>query len=541
MRSIINKFIVGTLTVASVSCTGNYMDINSNPYQPGDLSADDYALGSAMNNLASCVVSSDVNTAQFTDCLLGGPMGGYFADSNSSWNNTIANYNATDNWTNVFMKSDRIIPILFTNLTAVETIARNTGNEVPLAIAKIIKVAAMSRVTDTYGPIPYSQIGKDGSVTTPYDSQEAVYDAFFKELSEAVKTLQANPEAMLTPTADYVYSGDLKKWIKFANSLKLRLAMRIVYASETKAKQWAEDAVKPENGGVIESNADNAQWNYFGTVTNPIYTATRYNAADGTKTGGDTHAAADIICYMNAYQDPRREAYFVESEWEGDSKYVGIRRGIDLSTISKIARKYSGVNVAQSDPIYWMNAAEVAFLRAEAVGVFGFTNVGSDAKTLYEKGVSLSFEQWGAGSAASYLASNNADQKLSYTDPAGANSYGQNDKFVAIAAKWDNSASKEEMQQRIITQKWIANWMLGNEAWADFRRTGYPYLMPATEAGNKSGGIITNLETGARRMPYPTDEFISNKANVENAVATLLKGADTYATRIWWDCKPKAN
>lgn len=541
MRSIINKLILGTLTIASVSCTGNYMDINSNPYQPGDLSADDYALGSAMNNLASCVVSSDVNTAQFTDCLLGGPMGGYFADSNSSWNNTIANYNATDNWTNVFMKSDRIIPILFTNLTAVETIARNTGNEVPLAIAKIIKVAAMSRVTDTYGPIPYSQIGKDGSVTTPYDSQESVYDAFFKELSDAVKTLQANPEAMLTPTADYVYSGDLKKWIKFANSLKLRLAMRIVYASETKAKQWAEDAVKAENGGVIESNAENAQWNYFGTVTNPIYTATRYNAADGTKTGGDTHAAADIICYMNAYRDPRREAYFVESEWDGDNEYVGIRRGIDLSTISKIARKYSGVNVAQSDPIYWMNAAEVAFLRAEAVGVFGFTNVGSDAKTLYEKGVSLSFEQWGAGSAASYLASNNADQKLSYTDPAGANSYGQNNKFVAIAAKWDNSASKEEMQQRIITQKWIANWMLGNEAWADFRRTGYPYLMPATETGNKSGGIITNLETGARRMPYPTDEFISNKANVENAVATLLKGADTYATRVWWDCKPKAN
>ena len=541
MRSIINKFILGTLTVASVSCTGNYMDINSNPYQPGDLSADDYALGSAMNNLASCVVSSDVNTAQFTDCLLGGPMGGYFADSNSSWNNTIANYNATDNWTNVFLKSDRIIPILFTNLTAVETIARNSGNEVPLAIAKIIKVAAMSRVTDTYGPIPYSQIGKDGSVTTPYDSQEVVYDAFFQELSEAVKTLQANPEASLTATADYVYSGNLTKWIKFANSLKLRLAMRIVYANETKARQWAEDAVKADNGGVIEANADNAQWNYFGTVTNPLYTATRYNAAADTETGGDTHAAADIICYMNAYSDPRLKAYFVKSEWGGDNEYVGIRRGIDLSTISNIARKYSGVKVAQSDPIYWMNAAEVAFLRAEAVGVFGFTNVGSDAKTLYEKGVALSFEQWGAGSADGYFTSNNQDKELSYTDPSGANSYGQTDKFIAIAAKWDASASKEQMQQRIITQKWIANWMLGNEAWADFRRTGYPYLMPATESGNKSGGVISNLEAGARRMPYPTDEFISNKENVEYAVANLLKGANTYATRIWWDCKSKAN
>lgn len=541
MRSIINKLILGTLTVASVSCTGNYLDINSNPYQPGDLSADDYALGSAMNNLASCVVSSDVNTAQFTDCLLGGPMGGYFADSNSSWNNTIANFNATDNWTNVFMKSDRIIPILFTNMTAVETISRNTGYEVPLAVAKIIKVAAMSRVTDTYGPIPYSQIGKDGSVTTPYDSQEAVYDAFFEELSDAVKILQANPEASLTATADYVYNGNITKWIKFANSLKLRLAMRIVYADKTKSQKWAEDAVKPENGGVIESNADNAQWNYFGTVTNPIYTATRYNAAADTETGGDTHAAADIICYMNAYNDPRREAYFVKSEWGADNDYVGIRRGIDLSTISNIARKYSGVKVAQSDPIYWMNAAEVAFLRAEAVGVHNFTNVGSDAKTLYEKGVSLSFEQWGAGSADSYLSSNNVNVRLSYTDPAGANNYGQNEKFVAIAAKWNNSANPEEMQQRIITQKWIANWMLGNEAWAEFRRTGYPYLMPATDAGNKSGGVITDLEASARRMPYPSDEFISNKVNVEYAVSNLLKGANNYATKVWWDKKSKAN
>ena len=160
MRSFINKLLLGTLTVASVACTGDYLEINSNPYQPGDLSADDYALGSAMNNLASCVVSSDVNTAQFTDCLLGGPYGGYFADSNTSWSKTIANFNASDDWTRVFLKSDRIIPILYTNLTAIENLATQTGNQVPLAIAKIIKVAAMSRVTDAYGPIPYTEIGK---------------------------------------------------------------------------------------------------------------------------------------------------------------------------------------------------------------------------------------------------------------------------------------------------------------------------------------------------------------------------------------------
>ena len=147
-RSIINKIIVGTLVFTGVSCTGDYMDINSNPYQPGtdDMQADDYMLGSAMNNLSSCVVSSDVNTAQFTDCLLGGPMGGYFSDTNTGWGNTIGNFNATDNWTNVFLKSDKLIPQLFTNLTSVQNISEKTENPVPFAIAKIIKVAAMSRV-----------------------------------------------------------------------------------------------------------------------------------------------------------------------------------------------------------------------------------------------------------------------------------------------------------------------------------------------------------------------------------------------------------
>ena len=534
MRSIINKLLLGTMTVASVACTGNYLDINSNPYQPGDLSADDYALGSAMNNLASCVVSSDVNTAQFTDCLLGGPYGGYFADSNTSWSKTIANFNASDDWTRVFLKSDRIIPILYTNLTAVENLATQTGNQVPLAIAKIIKVAAMSRVTDAYGPIPYTEIGKDGSITTPYDSQEKVYDTFFQELSEAVEVLQANPEAALTATADYVYSGDLTKWIKFANSLKLRLAMRLTYAAPDKAKQWAEDAVKEENGGVIESNEDNAQWNYFGTTTNPLYTATRYNAAEGTETGGDTHAAADIICYMNGYNDPRREKYFVQSEWGEGMEYVGIRRSIELTTLGNNVRKYSGVNVGQGDPIYWMNAAEVAFLRAEAkLPSFNF-NVGSKtAKEYYEEGVTLSFEQWGASGVSTYL-SDNTSKPTAYSDPAGTNSYAS--QLSSITVAWDDAASEEAKQERIITQKWIANWMLGNEAWADHRRTGYPRLMPATEAGNKSAGIVDS-NVGANRIPYPSDEYVSNAANMPGALSAL-GGADNYATKVWWDKKP---
>ena len=500
------------------------------------MQADDYILGSAMNGLASCVVSSDVNTTQFTDCLLGGPAGGYLATTNTGFNNTIENFNATDNWTNVFLKSDRIIPVLYTNLTLVENLATQLGNPVPLAIAKIIKVTSMSRVTDAYGPIPYSKIGADGSVTTPYDAQEMVYDTMFVELSDAVKTLQENPEAALSATADYVYSGDLTKWIKFANSMKLRLAMRLLYADRAKAQQWAEDATNEANGGVIETNADNAQWNYFGATENPLYTATRYNN-EGDESGGDTHAAADIICYMNGYGDPRRSVYFVESEFD-DMPYVGVRRSIDLTSLGSYNHAYSGARIGRNDPIMWMNAAEVAFLRAEA-RLNNFNVGGGTAQSYYEDGIRLSFEQWGVSGADTYM-SNSTSTPTAYNDPTGTNSFATPLSTITVA--WDENATTEVKLERIITQKWIANWLLGNEAWADHRRTGYPRLMPATAAGNRSGGTV-NSNVGINRIPYPTDEFVSNKENADAAVG-ILNGessqgsGDNYSTHVWWDKKP---
>lgn len=103
---------------------------------------------------------------------------------------------------------------------------------------------------------------------------------------------------------------------------------------------------------------------------------------------------------------------------------------------------------------------------------------------------------------------------------------------------WNDGASKEEMQERIIIQKWIANFHLGNEAWADFRRTGFPHLIPAMESavGNNSQGI-RNLTLGARRMSYPADEATNNPENYAKAVE-MLGGSDNMATRMWWDCNP---
>ena len=521
MHKYINKYLIASLEVAATACTGDYEDINSNPYEPGDLTGDDYALSSQLNNIAGCVMSSDVNTIQFTDALLGGTLGGYFSDANSSFENSFARYNPTNDWSRVFMKSDRIIPSLYSNLGQVEMLGEKAGDPVPYAVATVIKIAAMSRVTDTYGPIPYSAIGETTDLAVPYDSQKDVYNEFFTELSEAIETLDTHRGSALSPMGDYVYGGDIKKCIKFDNPLKLRLAMRVSFVDRKLSRQMAEEAIK---GGVIESNADNATWKYFSTLTNPLYTAVMYNSS-GSETGGDTHAAADIICYMNGYDDPRREAYFLKSTFDGID-YVGLRRGWETFNKSW-GFSFSGVGVKANDPLIWMTASEVAFLRAEGAAIHNF-DMGGNAADFYNSGIALSFEQWGVAGAEAYM-QNSTARPQAYVDPTEQNPY--NGALSDITIKWDDSANSETKLERIITQKWIALYYNGNEAWAELRRTGYPKLIPVEYNG--SGGVVDSNK-GPQRMPYPQEEYTNNSYNVTSAVNNLLGGPDNMATKMWW-------
>ena len=115
--------------------------------------------------------------------------------------------------------------------------------------------------------------------------------------------------------------------------------------------------------------------------------------------------------------------------------------------------------------------------------------------------------------------------------------FDRTEKLLERVLKKNNTLDGEEVLERIMTQKWISNFLVGIESWCDYRRTGYPRLMPATEDGNKSLGVVDS-ELGARRMPYPADEYTTNNVNVNNAVSSLLKGTDNMATRMWWDCNP---
>lgn len=545
MKHILYSFIAGgALAISMAACTGDYEDINSNQFQPGDLSPDDYALVSSMSNICGAVVPSDVNCNQFTDCLLGGTLGGYFSDGANFTTSYVRNC-APDNWTSVFLTDSKIISTLYTNISMVKGFCETSGQVVPLAIANIIKVAAMNRVTDCYGPIPYSKIGFEGAIMTPYDSQQDIYKKFFEELAESRAILLENRAAVMSPLADKVYAGDIDKWIQFCNSLQLRLAMRIVYADAALAKQKAEEAVDPANGGVIETNDANATWKNYESSTNSMRTAIMYNAHD-------TRPSAEIACYLNGYNDPRISSYLTPSgspespslngkpyqdengNWltspTGTSlQYVGIRRGWQVFNTSWSVN-FSDVNLPGNTPALWLNASEVAFLRAEGAAVFGW-NMGGTAEAFYNEGIRLSFENYGVADKADAYINDETSVPAQFYDPEGKNPW--NGTIPAVTIKWDESATIAQKQQKIITQKWLANWTLGNEAWADYRRTGYPFLIPVAYNGSN----VVNVNIGPRRMPYPTSEYTDNLANVQQAVL-MLGGPDNLATRMWWDCNP---
>lgn len=521
MKQIKNILLAGLSAVllsTSTGCTNSYGEYNQDPYAvtKEEMQRDAYSLSAALINLESWVIPTDVNTNQYTECLCGGSYGGYISDSNPGFSGkNFAQYSPENGWDRVLFND--FVPKLFIYSNEVYNV---TEDVVPRSVAQIIKVAGIHRITDAYGPIPYSKVGADGKITAPYDSQEDVYNLMFAQLDSAITNLTANRTNDFSPKADRVYGGKVEKWIKFANSLKLRLAIHIAKVAPAKAKQMAEEAVSQEVG-VMTVNDDNAELSV--SSTNPFYVVMHeYNGVENNH--GDSRVGADITSYMNGYKDPRRSAMFTQSTFANAvNGFHGLRTGINIPG-QEIANMYSNYKVSTGSKLLWMNAAEVAFLRAE--GALRGWSMGGTPKEFYEQGIRLSFGQWGANGVENYLADNTSTPAV-YTDPVGQNSYTGTVSSITIA--WDSNASTDTNLERIITQKWLANFPLGQESWTEYRRTGYPKLMPVVV--NNSGGVVST-ERGARRLYYPQEERINNLTN-HNAALTLLGGPDNMATDVW--------
>ena len=173
-----------------------------------------------------------------------------------------------------------------------------------------------------------------------------------------------------------------------------------------------------------------------------------------------------------------------------------------------------------------MTASEIYFLKAEAA-LRGWNNAG-DAQANYEMGISTSFEQHSVGGVSAYIA-DNTSTFADYIDPVTASNSIAALSDITIA--WDPSGTNEEKLEKIITQKWIAMFPEGQEAWSEFRRTGYPKIFPVVS--NQSGGTI-DTDIQIRRIPFVVSEYDTNADGVSAAI-TKLGGADNGGTRLWWD------
>ena len=385
-------------------------------------------------------------------------------------------------------------------------------------MAKLLRVNTMLRVTDCYGPIPYSQVA-NGKTAVAYDSQEDVYKHMFEDLDYAVQILGEFVDEVggLKPLEGYdpVYNGDYNKWMRFANSLKLRLAVRISNVAPELARAKAEEAVKSARG-LIDTNDNNAYVG-VGAEPNPLWLV--------ASSWGEIRINATIASYMKGYSDPRSGVYFTTSKLGGNSPYMGMRSGLEGVKPATYAG-YSMPNYDQKDDMLMFCAAETAFLRAE--GALRGWDMGGSARDFYEQGVKLSFDQRKVGGAEEYLA-NAVAVPEPFVDPTNPVKCNYTPK-TKITIAWNEGAPTEEKLERIITQKWIANFPLGFEGWADYRRTGYPEVFPSVS--NLSNGVIdTNRQL--RRLPFPLSEKQGNAANVSVAVS-MLGGPDTGATDLWW-------
>ncbi|NDV69907.1 RagB/SusD family nutrient uptake outer membrane protein [Dysgonomonas sp. 25] len=503
----------------TVQCTDSYDRYNKTGVNDEEGSRDQYFLKTHMTNMQSWIIPSASHANQFSEQLLGGPYGGYFSDVNPGFNNrNFSTYGPEDGWYASIFK-DYMKEVM----TSYNTVKTLTEDPVLLSVASITKVAAMSRITDIFGPIPYTEVGVDGALNAKYDSQEDVYKTMLDELDEAIDVLTVNRTNDFSPKADRIYSGNVERWIKYANSIKLRMAIRMSEVEPLLARTKAEEVMSNAIGPIL-SNDDNANLTLVSGQTNPYA-----YGFDIWNSGGDARISADITSYMNGYNDPRMAAYFEESAF-GPGVYVGFRNGISIPAQS-IGQQYSRMNpeVYNQMSMRLMNAAEIAFLRAE--GALRGWNMGGTAQSLYESGIELSFGQWGVSGAAAYIA-NATSSPLKYVDPLGSYSFIGSPSTIKIA--WSGSNFDENLE-RIITQKWIANYPNGIEAWSEFRRTGYPKLMPVLL--NRSS-VITDLNKMARRLPYPNDEYTGNRENVLNALSTFFNAPDNMATDVWWANNP---
>lgn len=545
----VNKFltyaIASAFTLATgvmvTGCTDNFDDLNTNKYE---VDPDDLPFESQFVEPITYVYAPQQNMFQFWTNLSTDLFSGYFMTPHNFGGNGNVDYQLNRGFCGGMYENFNLH--IFNNTRRLIKTCDEKGLSDYAAIMRVVQVYALSTMTDSYGPVAYQSVLDGNNVSFYYDSQESIYKAMFALLDEAITGFKnGTSDVSNMQQFDYWCRGDRDLWVKVANQFKLRLAMRIVKADPALAKQKAEEAV---SGGVLTA-ADRDILIDQG-LSNELTRMFEW---------GDCGINANLVTILEGYNDPRLALYVTKNTNDikdgdkvivpKDSKYLGIRGGCNLPNKPNQWGNFSSVVCSYSTPFPVMKVAESYFLRAE--GALRGWNMGGNAKELYEEGIRISIqnELKYKGSYAGVTSISDAEidayingttPQADFVDPVDAQN---NIKAMnTIPVKWNDGASNEEKLQRIITQKWIANFPLSTEAWAEYRRTGYPKLFP--NRVNSSNGTIDTDEQ-IRRLIYSEVEINTNNEELQKGIQILNQEnssgkftGDIGGTRVWWD---KAN
>lgn len=475
-----NIFYIPLISLVIFSCEKNLTDLNVDKKRPSDVPAPTL-FSNAQKNLTDVVTSSNVNLNIFRLVSQFWTQTTYTDESRYD----LATRNIPQNFWNVLYRD-----VLRDLQEAKNVTIAETGSSVDpiqkknqLAMIDIMQVYAWSVLVNTYGDIPYRSALNADSVLPKYDKQQDVYNDLLLRLDSSVANL--NPAGGSFGTADLLYGGDVSKWKKFGNSLLVKMGMIIADVNAAKAKTIVEKAA----ANVFTSNADNAQFQYLPSPpnTNPIW-------VDLVQSGRkDFVAAHTIVNQLNQLNDPRRKYYFTLSNTQ-DYKGGTYGASNNYATFSKPSTKIT----APDFPATLLDYAEIEFLLAEAVER-GFSVIGSAAQH-YNNAITASIVYWGgtAAEAQTYLAQPNVA-------------------YASAAGDW---------RQKIGTQKWIALYNRGYDAWVEWRRLDYPILTPPANMTIKDIPV---------RFTYPVQEQNLNKANYQSGSTSI--GGDVIGTRLFWDVK----
>lgn len=358
-----------------------------------------------------------------------------------------------------------------------------------IAVARIMKAYVFWRITDRFGDVPYEEALNSDNITPKFSKQEFIYKDLFKELKEAV----AQMDAGAGPTGDIMFNGDMALWKKFAATQRLIMALRLSKVYPNAGDFAAQEFNAAVAAGPIAAN-ETLKYNFLSGDPNNYnpwynnYTVSNRNDFAISKT------IVDIMKNNSTGTDPRLPIY---GEVLASNQVVGLLFGVSVQT--NIPNSYSRIGTtlrAAGAPAYIFTGAQVQFALAEAAKRGWIAGADLSAKLYYEAGIDASLAQYGVA----------------------------NPTFKTAVGIIYNSTTG---LQQIATQRWIALYLDGWEAWAEFRRTGYPVLVPGPNSQN--GTVIP------RRVGYPTADANTNNVNYEAALAQQGWANNSINNRMWWD------